>query len=64
MQTTSVGSDLKFTSATRTDKLEGVAGPRRLRYRNNRQAAAERQFLAVRETKTSYAQNQKEENGK
>ena len=56
-------SDLKFTSATRTDKLENVAGPRRLRFRNNRQAAAERQFLAARETKPSYAQNQKETNG-
>lgn len=42
---------VNYSSATRTDKLESVAGPKRLRYRNNRQAAAERQFLALRNTK-------------
>lgn len=43
--------DLKYTNKTRTDALEAVAGPRRLRYRKNHRAAAEAQFLAVRDMK-------------
>lgn len=42
---------IQYTSATRTSKLEQATGPKRLRYRNNRQAAAERQFLALQDTK-------------
>ena len=50
--------DLKYTSATRTDKLKSVDGPNRLRYRSNRQAAAERQFLALRNTKPETKEEQ------
>lgn len=46
-----IESENKPTSACFTSKLETVNGPKRLRYRNNRQAAAERQFLALQDTK-------------
>jgi hypothetical protein len=57
-------AELIYTSATRTDKPELVTGPKRLRYRKNRQAAAERQFLALRNTKPGQqSQEPQEQNG-
>ena len=57
--------EVNYTGATQTEKLEQSPGPKRLRYRKNRQAAAERQFLALRNTKPDHLmiQNQKEAHG-
>jgi hypothetical protein len=56
---------LTYTSPTRTDSVEGkTGGVRRIRYRNNRQSAAEAQFSAVRsaQQKPASPEAQQQEN--